>query len=67
MDALLLNARETARLLGVSERTFHRLARLGHWRMCEVARPLGQRRYSRALVEQYGRGQTMNAFGRRRA
>lgn len=60
----LLNARETAKLLGISEATFYRFAKLGRFEMLKVSRPYGQRIYSRVKVEQYLRGEAMAVFGR---
>lgn len=58
-----LNGKELARALGISETTYHQRRRLGLYRALEVSRPVGQRRYSRALVERYLAGESIAAFG----
>lgn len=62
----LLNGTELAQKLGYSETQFLKFKREGKFRMFEVKRPLGQRRYSRALVEQYLAGESTVAIGGRR-
>lgn len=63
----LLNGGELQAVLGVSARTFYRLKKQGRMKMFEVARPLGQRRYSSVLVRRYLNGESMSQFGSRRS
>ena len=60
----VLNTKELLERLGISYRTFYRHRRqLQH---LEVKRPIGQRRYSRVLVEQFVAGESTVQFGRSR-
>ncbi len=65
-EKLLLNDTELRQRLGVSEAKFYALKKAGQLRMFEVARPFGQRRYSRTKVEQYANGDSMAVLGGRR-
>ena len=62
----LLNASELQQRLCISEAKFRQVKRDGHLRMFEVSRPLGQRRYSRVLVERYLAGESASVLGGRR-
>lgn len=49
--------------LGFSKSEFYRRQGAGHFRMFEVARPIGTARYSRERVERYLEGAPVAAFG----
>ncbi|HEX2594735.1 MAG TPA: helix-turn-helix domain-containing protein [Rhizomicrobium sp.] len=63
MSDALMNAADVVRMLGISRATWQRHLR-EYARLFEVARPIGQRRYSRARVEQYVSAETMARFGK---
>ena len=58
----LLNAKELAAALGISESGFH-AKRKTLAPLFEVKRPVGHRRYSQALVERYKRAESMALIG----
>lgn len=60
-----LNGIELARALGISEASYHVRRKRGEFRHLELTRPVGQRRYSRSLVEQFLAGQSTVRLGRR--
>lgn len=62
----LLNDTELRKALGISERTFYRLKKRGAFRMFEVARPMGQRRYAATLVDRFTAGESATILGGRR-
>lgn len=62
----LFNDTDLRRELGISERTFYRLKKRGQFKVFEVARPIGQRRYSRVLVDRYLAGESPAVLGGRR-
>ena len=62
----LLNAKQVREKLGYSESQFFELKRRGVFRMLEVTRPIGQRRYSRVRVDQFCAGESIAAFGKGR-
>jgi hypothetical protein len=62
----LLNARQLAARLGISEATYYARKRLGAFKDLEVKRPVGRYRYSAALVDAYLAGQPVSHYGRRR-
>lgn len=65
MSEPLLNAKELARELGIKHSAFAVWKKAGKLRQFEVARPLGQRRYSPALVAEYKAGRSIVQLVRR--
>lgn len=67
----LLNARELARLFGLTEGQFYKRAKLGDFERFKVDPPMGQRCYSKALITRYLNGERIDepsrTFGRKRA
>lgn len=67
----LLNAREMARIFGVTVSQFYRRERLGQFDRFKVQPALGPRQYSKALVSRYLAGepidQPVRVFGRKRS
>lgn len=61
----LLNNRELAQRLAMSEPTFYRRKKRGDFKCFEVKRPLGTFRYSAALVDAFLAGLPVSQFGRR--
>lgn len=62
----LLNDTELRQALGIGVTKFYELKKAGKFRIFEVSRPLGQRRYARAKVEQFAAGEAMAVLGGRR-
>lgn len=62
----LLTAAEASALLGIKTSTWAKRKQLGWTKQFEVFRPMGQRRYARALIERYLAGEADIRFGRRR-
>jgi predicted site-specific integrase-resolvase len=60
----LLNGKQLAEALGIKHSAFHVWKKAGKLRQFEVTRPLGQRRYSAALVADYKAGRSMTQFRR---
>lgn len=48
-----MNAKEVCERLGIGHETWAQRKRIGWHLQFEVRRPMGQRRYSRVLVERY--------------
>jgi hypothetical protein len=65
----LLNAREMARVFGITVSQFYRRERLGQMDRFKVRPVLGPRCYSKTLVQRYLDGDPLDApvFGRKRA
>jgi hypothetical protein len=64
-EAAPLNATELMAALGLKKSRFHQLRQQGAFRAFEVKRPIGIRRYSRALVEAHLAGESVTRLGRR--
>jgi hypothetical protein len=67
MDSPLLNNRELAKRLGLSEPTFYTRKKRGEFKCFEVKRPLGTFRYSAVLVDAFLAGESVSQYGRRSA
>lgn len=67
MTAQLLNATELMALVGLKHSRFHELRKTGAFKHLETLRPLGQRRYSKILVDRYLAGMSTVQLGRRTA
>lgn len=67
MKPALMNAKEVAALLGISHGTWATWKKRGVFKRLEVKQPIGQRRYSRALVDRYISGDAISSYGRRSA
>jgi len=67
----LLNARELARVFGITVNAFYKQARLGTYDVFKVTPPLGPRCYSKQLVARYLAGEDVRrpggSFGRKRS
>jgi hypothetical protein len=63
----LLNAKEVCDRLGIKHSTWAERKKRGFHKLFEVARPMGQKRYSRERVDQYVSAAPMSTFGRRTA
>lgn len=67
--SLAMNSHEFRTLLGITQPTYARHAAAGDYERFELKPRIGQVRYSRALVDQYLRGEPVYAspdFGRKR-
>lgn len=66
----LLNAREMARIFGVTVSQFYRRERSGEFTVFQVSPALGLRRYSKSIVLRYLAGEAIDrperVFGRKR-
>ncbi len=62
----LLTATELMARVGLKRSQFHLYRRRGLYRHLEVARPVGQRKYSRVLVEKFLAGEPVTRLMQRR-
>lgn len=63
LDADLLTNRHLMKRLGLQKSQFYVLQKQGKFRHLEVRRPVGTRRYSRALVDQFVAGESTVRLG----
>lgn len=59
----LMNDTELRQVLSMSTAKFYELKKAGKFKMFEVSRPFGQRRYSGARVQAYLDGEPMARYG----
>lgn len=62
----VIPAAEVMRRIGLKKSRFYALEKQGKFRMLEVSRPIGTRRYARVLVDRYVAGESVSQYGKRR-